>query len=145
MTKQKSMYKKLKFNKELLFNRTSVPSLISETLEIEGTLKSKGTIEIEGKIKGDIKADIVTLRETSFTEGTIKANIVNIKGRFEGKVFANKLNISKEARVFGEVNYFSLSVEDGALIEGQLKRSKEEIVKSKKAKEVSQKILKEKK
>jgi len=116
---------KININKEILFNRIAIPSLISESLKVEGTLKSKGVIEIEGKVKGDIRGDIVTLRETAVVEGTIKANITNIKGKFTGKIFSNKLNLSKEAKVSGDINYLFLSVEEGALLEGQLKRTKD--------------------
>jgi cytoskeletal protein CcmA (bactofilin family) len=127
MSEKKTLFKKMKVNKEILFNRMSIPSLIAKNLRVEGILVSTGTIEIEGKVKGDIKGDIVTLRETAEVEGTIKANIINIKGYFKGKAFSNKLNASKEAKLYGDINYCSLTVEDGALIEGQLRRSKDKI------------------
>jgi cytoskeletal protein CcmA (bactofilin family) len=133
------IFKKMKVNKELLFNRISVPSLISQNLKIEGNLKSNGVIEIEGEIKGDIKADIITIRETAIVEGTIEANIANIKGAFNGKIFANTLNFSKEAKVLGDINYFSFSVEDGASIEGQLKRSRDKVIKTSKKETKSEK------
>lgn len=115
---------KIRKNKHLVCNRITIPSLLSKTLKVEGNLFSEGTVEIEGQIRGNIKGDIVTLRENANVEGDIRANIVNIKGYFKGQIFAEKVNISREARIFGNIQYFSLTVEDGASIEGQFKRVK---------------------
>lgn len=107
----------------------SMPSLVSKTLEIKGDLISSGIVEVEGKITGNISAHTLTLRENAEVAGDIYAQIANMKGKFTGNVYAEKINISGEARIDGHMEYVSLSVENGASIEGQLKRvkAKEEI------------------
>lgn len=112
----------ISLHKNMISSGIVTPSLVSKTLYVKGNLVSKGTVEVEGKVEGNINGDIVTLREGGFVTGDIDANVVNIKGRFEGSVIANRLNVAKEARLSGNIRYVSLSVEDGASIDGQLQR-----------------------
>lgn len=98
------------------------PSIISKDLDIIGDLKSKGSIEIEGHIKGDIEADMVSIREDGKVVGNIKTKILNIKGYFNGIITCEKINISDTAKITGEISYVSLSADYGANINCQLKR-----------------------
>ena len=97
-------------------------SIISNDLDIKGDLVSLGIIDIEGKVTGKIKSNEVTIRESGFVEGEIKAEILNIKGNFKGDIIAKKLNISGKAKIYATISYETLCVEDGALIEGEIKR-----------------------
>ncbi len=98
------------------------PTILARDLKIDGVLTSVGLIEIEGSVKGIINGNSVVLRENGFVEGTIIAEFLNIKGRFEGAIKAKNINISSKARISGEIEYESLVVEDGACIDGQFKR-----------------------
>ena len=99
------------------------PSIISNNLIINGDLVSKGNVEIEGEIKGNITADLISIRETGKVNGDIKAKTINIKGCFNGKAIAEKINISEHAKLNGELEYVSLAVDYGANINCQLKRT----------------------
>lgn len=103
-------------------NFKSVPTILSRDLRVEGEINSSGLIEIEGIIKGIIKGNSVILREAGFVEGTIIAESLNIRGKFEGTIKAKNINIANKAKVSGEIEYESLSVEDGASIDGQFKK-----------------------
>lgn len=98
------------------------PSIISKNLSIVGDLKSNGTIEIEGEVKGNITTEVVSIRDSGKVNGDIKAKIINIKGIFDGKAYAEKINISENAKITGELEYQSLAVDYGASINCQLKR-----------------------
>ncbi|MBM3579638.1 MAG: polymer-forming cytoskeletal protein [Alphaproteobacteria bacterium] len=100
----------------------STPTIIARDLQIEGILTSKGVIEIEGGVKGTINGSSVILREESFVEGTIIADSLSIRGKFEGKIKAKYLSILSRAHVNGEIEYECLSVEDGADIDGQFRK-----------------------
>ena len=117
--KENSISKKLELI-GLSFKHT--PTILSHDLKIEGTITSVGLIEIEGLVKGTINGNSVVLRENGFVEGTIIAEFLIIKGRFEGNIRAKNINISSKARISGEIEYESLVVEDGACIDGQFKR-----------------------
>lgn len=96
-------------------------SIVAKDLEINGELKSTGLIEIEGNIIGSVESNTVTIRENAFVNGEIRAETLNIKGRFDGKIKAKTLNISGKANITGTIEYSTLSVEDGAFIDGSFK------------------------
>ncbi len=109
-------------SKKELNNFKSVPTIVSKDLVVEGEVVSLGLIEIEGKIKGKLKGNSVVLREDGFIEGTLIAESATIRGRFEGNIHAQNIVISAKAVVFGNIEYCSLIVEDGASIDAQFKK-----------------------
>ena len=102
-------------------NFKSTPTIIARDLKIEGEIISAGLIEIEGIIKGTIKGNSVILREEGYVEGTIIAESLSIRGKFDGTIRAQNISITSKAKVIGNIEYGSLSVEDGASIDGQFK------------------------
>lgn len=109
------------FGKEVNLSKNNT-SIIAKDLFIKGDLKSDGLIEIEGRLIGNVDSNIVTLRESSNVDGNIVAKVVNIKGRFNGIIKGERINISGKANIKGTLEYLSLCVEDGACIDGELKR-----------------------
>lgn len=107
---------------EIIGSAKSSPTIISRDLVIEGDLTSNGLIEVEGGINGTIRGNAVVLREESIVNGTIIANNLNIRGSFEGAIKAQNLSISAKAKILGNIEYHTLSVEDGASIDGQFKK-----------------------
>lgn len=105
-------------------NFKTTPTIIARDLTIEGNINSSGIIEIEGNVKGTINGNSVILREECFVEGLIISEFLNIRGRFEGSIKAKHIHISSKARVHGEIEYDSLSVEDGAYVDGQFNHLK---------------------
>lgn len=100
----------------------STPTIIARDLMIDGELNSSGLVEIEGRIKGSINGNAIILRENGIVEGIITAESLSIRGSFEGKIKAKSIDISGKARVIGEIEYKTLSVEDGACIDGHFKK-----------------------
>ncbi len=103
--------------------KNSTPTIIAKDLKIEGHISGSGIVEIEGVIKGTINGNIVILREDGSIEGEVMAESLNIRGNFHGTVRAKNVNISSKAKVIGLIEYDSLSVEDGAFIDGQFKQN----------------------
>lgn len=112
------------FGKEVALPKGNT-SVIAKGLFITGNLNCEGILEIEGKINGDINGNVITLRENSSVTGNITAKIINIRGEFNGIVKSERINISGKANIKGTLEYVSLCVEDGASIEGDLKRISE--------------------
>lgn len=106
----------------------STPTIIARDLTIEGEIISDGLIEIEGRIKGSISGNIVVLREEGIIEGSVSAESISIRGKFNGTIKAKNINITETAKIFGDIEYCSLSVEDGACIEGNFKQISEDKV-----------------
>ena len=103
-------------------NFKTTPTIFSKDLKIEGDISSSGLIEIEGCVKGNIKGNSVIIREGGNMEGELVAESLSVKGKFSGTIRAKNINISSKARINGVVEYCSLSVEDGACIDGQFKQ-----------------------
>lgn len=103
-------------------NFKATPTIIARDLKIEGSILGTGFIEIEGNIKGTINGNSVVLREEGIVEGEVIAESLSLRGRFNGTIRAKNISITSKARVTGMIEYGSLSVEDGAFIDGQFKQ-----------------------
>jgi cytoskeletal protein CcmA (bactofilin family) len=103
-------------------NFRTTPTIIARDLKIEGEIVSLGIIEIEGNIKGTLRGNSVILREECLVEGTIIAEVLSIRGRFDGMIKAKHISIASKAEVIGTIEYGSLSVEDGASVDGQFRK-----------------------
>ncbi len=100
-------------------------SIISKGFFVKGEIVCNDFLEVEGKIEGVIQANEITIRECGSVKGELTANVVNIKGSFDGDIKSKRVNISGKASIKGKLEYISLCVEDGASIEGDLKRINE--------------------
>jgi cytoskeletal protein CcmA (bactofilin family) len=107
---------------EIFSNLNSTPTILANDLTIEGSLSSKGLIEVEGYVKGNISSKMTIIREGGVVDGDLFSESINIKGKFTGNIKAKNVLISKSATISGLVEYFLLSVEDGACIDGQFKK-----------------------
>jgi cytoskeletal protein CcmA (bactofilin family) len=113
--------------KKKLFNTiksmTNTTSILSKEVVIEGKIKSESNVEIEGKFKGDINGKRVCIREGALVEGFIKSKSLDIEGNFNGEIKTKSINIFKSANIISSnIEYTTLSVEDGASIEGNFKK-----------------------
>lgn len=102
--------------------KKAVPSIISSDLNILGNLISEGLVDIDGCIEGNVKADQVTIRPNGKVRGDVAANLVHIYGEVHGIIRASSVFLYSSCRIHGIVVHQSLSVEDGAFIDGKLKR-----------------------
>ncbi|MDR2526444.1 MAG: polymer-forming cytoskeletal protein [Rickettsiales bacterium] len=104
-------------------NKNGTTSVLSVDLSISGDVKSDGILEVEGKIEGDVIGNNVTFRETSIVKGNVFAKTLNLKGKFDGVIKSERVNISGKANINGTIEYNILCVEDGAVIFADLKRT----------------------
>ena len=81
-----------------------------------------GDLITGGYIEGNINGNVVTIREEGEVKGNIIAKTLNLKGKFDGKIKSERINIAATADIKGTLEYVSLCVEDGAKIEGDLKK-----------------------
>jgi cytoskeletal protein CcmA (bactofilin family) len=102
--------------------KTGVPSIISPDLRVNGDLVCSGDIQIDGWIEGDIQSRNVVVGESATVHGAIQAENVRICGSVNGQVRADNVTLEKSARVTGDILHKSLSIEQGAFLEGMCKR-----------------------
>lgn len=102
---------------------SEVPSVISAELIVKGTLISAGDVQVEGKIDGDIRAAGLVIGEKAIIVGDIYAEEAVVRGRVEGSVRARRVQLCATCHVEGNVLHESLSVENGAFFEGNIRHT----------------------
>jgi cytoskeletal protein CcmA (bactofilin family) len=102
-------------------NATDVPSIIASDLRIVGNLIRGGAIEIEGEIEGNVTCASVTVRRSGKVTGDVIADEVQADGQINGLVKGRSITVSETGRITGVIMYESLSIKDGAYIDGQCK------------------------
>lgn len=103
-------------------HRLARQSVIGSDLTITGDLVSTGDIEIEGRVDGNITCRTLTLGDQPILNSAIAAETVRICGVFEGQVQANKVVLTKSAKVTGDIAHEILEIEPGAVLEGNIRR-----------------------
>ena len=115
-------------DKNKLFNerKDTERSLISETVSIDGTVNSSGAIDIAGLIKGPMFSKEIVIKETGSISGHVEADRVEVHGHLDGKISAVNVIIGSTGVVKGDIEFANnLRTEDGADIEGYIKKSEE--------------------
>lgn len=101
------------------------PSVIGSDLKIIGNLETPGDLQIEGNVEGDIRANLLTVGESSTIRGEIIAEDVVVNGRVIGRLRGAKVRLSASANVEGDILHKTIAIEAGANFEGSVKRSED--------------------
>jgi cytoskeletal protein CcmA (bactofilin family) len=99
-------------------------SVLASDLKISGDVTSSGTIEVLGEIDGTITARGLTVGAEGRVTGIVNADIVDVKGRLDGKVTSDSFAMRSTAVVTADITYQSLSIDSGAQIEGRFTRNR---------------------
>lgn len=110
--------------------KSNVPSIISTNLTITGHMNTNGDVQIDGTIDGDVQSKQITLGESGVVNGAIVADLARISGTVNGSITARVVELGRAAKITGDINHFSLAIEPGAFIQGQLTHVDEQNLKS---------------
>ena len=107
-------------------------SFLSETLHLEGKITTTGKLNIAGLVDGNVIAEQLTILDTGSINGNIKGNKVEVDGQINGNIEADIIILGINAVVKGDI-YFaqSLKTEEGADVDGYIKKSKKQTMKNK--------------
>jgi len=103
--------------------KNATPSVISADMNVLGNIVADGMLDIDGKIQGNVRCHTATIRSNGRVKGDVVAETVQIYGEVEGLVKARVVNLYNSARVIGVIMHESLSIEDGAFVDGKFKRT----------------------
>jgi cytoskeletal protein CcmA (bactofilin family) len=98
-----------------------ISSIIDKSVVIKGEIAFKGKARIDGTIDGNITGEHLVLSETGIITGDIRVTSFNCYGKIEGNIQADMLTARKNCSITGKLDAFSLTVEPGAAIHGELK------------------------
>jgi cytoskeletal protein CcmA (bactofilin family) len=99
------------------------PARIGRSLLIKGEVSGSESVHIEGRIEGtiDFSGQNVTIGATADVAANIIARDVLILGKVRGNIqCSDRVQISSEGSVSGDVTTRRISVEDGAILEGSV-------------------------
>jgi cytoskeletal protein CcmA (bactofilin family) len=98
---------------------------LGQRLTVKGTVSGDGNVIILGRLEGkfDLKGEL-TIAEPASVTGEIKAGLISVKGMADGTVIAHdKLHLEPSAKVSGRVYAKTVSVLEGAQLDGEMAMS----------------------
>jgi cytoskeletal protein CcmA (bactofilin family) len=97
-------------------------SVIGSGSTWQGNLTTDASVRLEGKVSGDIKASgTVHITDGAQVNATVHARFVIISGSFDGKLYCTeRLELRPSSRIQGSITTRSLSVGEGAFIDGEI-------------------------
>ncbi|MBY0355038.1 MAG: polymer-forming cytoskeletal protein [Rickettsiales bacterium] len=103
--------------------RKQPPTVIAADVNMLGNIISEGALDIDGRIEGNIKCKAITIRKNGAIIGDVIADSVQVYGRVKGLIKSSEVHLFATAHVEGVIMHNSLSIEDGAFVDGQFKRA----------------------
>mgnify|MGYP000706963238 CR=1 FL=1 len=94
-------------------------SVLGADIVIKGDVSATADLHIDGRIEGDIACAALVQGEKSEIIGAITAQSARLAGIVRGSITAGDLVITKTAHIHGDVHYNTLSVEQGAQVDGR--------------------------
>ena len=98
---------------------SSTFSVFGPDVTIRGNVEASSDLHVDGSVIGDIACASLVQGEGSRIEGAVKAQSARLAGTVEGRIDAVELVILKTARILGDVSYETLTIEQGAQVNGR--------------------------
>ncbi|SKA43787.1 Polymer-forming protein [Chitinophaga eiseniae] len=98
---------------------------IPKEVTVNGSIDATISGRIDGNVKGNVKTTgKLVVSETASIKGHIYAADLVVHGKVYGDVYiSNKAHISNKAFVKGDVNAIVLELEEGAVVEGAIRKN----------------------
>jgi cytoskeletal protein CcmA (bactofilin family) len=110
--------------------RSSGPSIITDDVVIEGNLISGGELQIDGTVNGDVRAHAIVVDSQGVVHGEVIAEEVLVRGRIIGPIRGIHVHVYAGGHVQGDVINETISVDNGAYIDGTIRRSDDPLAES---------------
>ncbi len=100
-------------------NGGSTFSVLGADVAIKGNVEASADLHVDGVVEGDIACTSLVQGESSRIEGAINADGARLSGTIKGTINVRELVILKSARIDGDVHYETLTIEQGANVNGR--------------------------
>ena len=106
----------------------AITAFLGAGTQYHGQFNFQGVVRIDGGVFGDIISDgVLVLGEEGLVEGSIRVGELITSGRIVGDVTASRrVILNKSANLRGNIASPSVVIEDGAVLNGQLRMSEPE-------------------
>jgi cytoskeletal protein CcmA (bactofilin family) len=98
-------------------------SVIGPDVVVTGNVHATADLHVEGRVEGDLDCGNLVLGGEASIQGMVRAESARIAGAIEGSVAIRQLVVESSARISGDVDYESISIENGAHIDGRLRHT----------------------
>jgi len=127
----KNMFKKQDDREKI----KEVETIIGPSIKVKGNFNGQGNIVVEGSLEGSLKTNgDVFIGDKAKITASIEAHEARIGGEVNGNIKVKKyVEVAASAKIFGDIECSSISVEQGAIFNGKCsmvsekKEAKEEI------------------
>ena len=99
--------------------KTAAVSVIGKDITIEGSVTGEGEVHIDGVVRGDVRVGRLSIGESGHVEGTVAAELVEVRGKVVGAVTAKQIRLFTTAHVDGDITHEQLAMETGASFQGR--------------------------
>ena len=94
--------------------------LLPKNTNTKGNINHPGRVHVVGNFSGNLAAESILIDKAATVLANIAAEEVLCKGKVRGDIrVTNKVRITKEAEVRGDIHSPSLNIEKGAIFEGR--------------------------
>jgi cytoskeletal protein CcmA (bactofilin family) len=88
-------------------------------------MSTTGNLTIAGIIDGNIVSQRLVILDTGTINGNIESAKVEVEGQINGNVQGNNIYLGRNALIRGDIYFFeTLKTEEGADVDGYIKKSK---------------------
>lgn len=111
------------FNRETKLEKfKDAETIIGASIKVKGNFHGQGNIVIEGNLEGSLKTNAnIFIGEKAKVVASVEAQDLVVNGEIRGSVTAhNYLSLGSTAKIHGDISYKEISMEKGAIINGQL-------------------------
>jgi cytoskeletal protein CcmA (bactofilin family) len=111
------------FNKETRLEKfKDAETIIGASIKVKGNFQGQGNIVIEGSLEGSLKTNAnVFVGEKAKVVANLESKDAIVNGELKGNIKTRGyLALGENAKIFGDIQYGELSIEKGAIINGQL-------------------------
>ena len=100
-------------------NGGSTFSVIGADVAIMGNVVASADLHVDGTVEGDIACVSLVQGESSRIEGAIISDSARLSGIVKGTITVRELVVLRSARIDGDVHYETLTIEQGATVNGR--------------------------
>jgi cytoskeletal protein CcmA (bactofilin family) len=105
----------------------AISSIIDKSMLITGEISFQGKAMIDGSVMGNINGDHLVLSKSGKINGDIRVSTFTCYGELIGNIQAKIVTARKDCIIRGKLEAGSLTVEPGALMDGEIKAATQEL------------------
>ena len=106
----------------------NIVSYLGKGAEISGEISFTNRLRVEGTIKGKVRSEAtLEISPGGLVEAEVNVRNISINGEFRGIIkAADRVEIHKDGKVFGDIYSPCLIIDAGAIFDGRCNMSEEE-------------------